>query len=169
MNYTINTTNLRNKIVEKIETEIKTVGSELAKYNIDKVVVTGEPDSEEVAKYPNGQIKPFICVWFGDISDRGRRTFGSIKLNKYEMSIDLWIVAGTPNIAENIRTLLDDALVGWKPNLQNIANSAGAEQLQKATALANRTMGSNLDGNNKPTRWITASAYKVIPFARKVA
>lgn len=126
------------------------------------VITDGAIDADEVPKFSDGRVSPFIVVSFGEIQRTGTgRSFAGWKLDNHRSTVDFRFVANNATTPRLMRNILNNELVGWKPD------RSGA--LVKSTALW-ADVRSYIDAQNRPTRWVANSrfeygvnAIKVVP------
>jgi hypothetical protein len=152
MTYVLNPQDAQDSIVEKLKDSYPHIPV------IEDGLVDG--DYEEIEKFPNGEIKPFIIVWFTTArrSPTGR-SFQAEKLDSYRASFDTVVVARNGKEARLLLNDITDKLVGWKPK-----NSGG---IVKGTALWSQSRAL-LDSNNRPSRWVATDRFDFGIQANKV-
>lgn len=168
MNYTINPTPIQDAITSKIKTLI--TQTSFSNYQISEVIEDGIPEDDNVARFSNGKIRPFIIVRYKQLTKKPRSgTFGSEKLATYRGTVDVMIVASTPTVCRHVANLLDDSLVGWSPKATPLnSDGAGSERLTKGQAAWGDVAPITHDGQSVPERWVATTSYRYVPFARKV-
>lgn len=108
-------------------------------------------DYAEIDKFPNGEIKPFIIMWFTSArrSPMGR-SFQHEKLDNHRASVDVVVVARNGTEARVLLNDVTDKLVGWKPdNAGGIVKGTGLWAQSRAV----------LDSNNRPSRWVATDRF----------
>lgn len=123
-------------------------------FTAQTVIADGFLDVEEVPRFPDGSVMPFIVVWFRGIrrsgARRGTRSFAGPRLDSYNSGFDAVCVANNGTDARNLMNYVTDTLVGWKPLNGGLVNT------DSALWQSSRPI---LDAQNKPTRWAATQGF----------
>lgn len=143
MNYVLNPQAAQDSITSKLKSEYPHIPI------IEDGLIDG--DYAEIEKFANGEIKPFIIVWFtAPRRNQTGRSFQSYKLDQHRAGVDVVVVARN---GKEARTLLNDIgnrLIGWKPE-----NSGG---MVKGTSIWSQSRPM-LDSDNRPSRWAATDRF----------
>lgn len=143
MTYVLNPQSAQDSITAKLEEE----------YPHIPVIEDGLIDGEypEIEKFPNGEIKPFIILWFSAARRANTgRSFQSQKLDQHRAGVDVVVVARNGREARLLLNDIGDRLIGWKPE-----NAGG---IVKGTAIWSQSRPM-LDANNRPSRWAATDRF----------
>ena len=143
MTYVLNPQDSQDSITAKLQTEYPHIPV------IEDGLIDGEYDVIE--KFPNGEIKPFIVLWF-TVARRNPtgRSFQHEKLDAYSASVDIVVVARNGKEARVLLNDIGDRLIGWKPdNAGGMVKGSGMWSQSRAM----------LDSNNRPSRWAATDRF----------
>lgn len=70
------------------------------------------PDSKSVLRYPDGSVKPYVAVQFGDLDARGARSFAGPVGDDYQLPIYVQVVAGSPSSCRAGANRIIEAFLG---------------------------------------------------------
>jgi hypothetical protein len=128
-----------------------------------EVIVDGFLDTEEVPKFSDGSVQPFIVLWFRGLrrsgSRRGTRAFAGPRLDSYTTGFDAVCVANNGTDARNLMNYVADQLVEWKPL------NGGQVNLDSSLWQASRPIIAAAD---KPTRWAATQGFQFGVFQSRV-
>lgn len=143
MTYVLNPQAAQDSIVAKLESEYPHVPV------IEDGLIDG--DYAEIEKFANGEIKPFIILWFFSPRRRNGRSFAHEKLDNHYAGFDVVVVARNGAEARKLINDVGDRLIGWKPdNSGGIVKGAGLWAQSRAM----------LDSNNRPSRWAATDRFE---------
>jgi hypothetical protein len=129
-----------------------------------EVVVDGFLDTEEVPKFSDGSVQPFIVLWFRGLrrsaSRRGTRAFAGPRLDAYNAGFDAVCVANNGADARTLMNYVTDQIVGWKPlNSGQVNTDASLWQASRPI----------INAADKPTRWAATQGFQYGVFQSRVA
>lgn len=143
MTYVLNPQAAQDSIVAKLQAEYPHIPV------IEDGLIDG--DYAEIDKFANGEIKPFIILWFTSARRANRgRSFQHEKLDQYRASVDVVVVARNGKEARLLLNDITDRLVGWKPE-----NAGG---IVKGTAIWTQSRAM-LDSDSRPSRWAATDRF----------
>jgi hypothetical protein len=143
LTYVLNPQVSQDSIVEKLREEYPHVPV------IEDGLIDG--DYDEIDKFPNGEIKPFIVLWFSAARRSVyRRSFQHEKLDAHRAGVDVVVVARNGKEARVLLNDITNTLVGWKPE------NAGGIVKGMAVWAESRPM---LDAGNRPSRWAATDRF----------
>jgi hypothetical protein len=143
MNYILNPQSAQDSIAEKIREEYPHIPV------IEDGIIDGEYD--EIEKFPNGDIKPFIILWFSSARRANTgRSFQSHKLDQHRAGVDVVVVSRNGREARVLLNDITDRLVGWKPD-----NASG---MIKGTAIWTQSRPM-IEANDRPSRWAATDRF----------
>lgn len=123
------------------------------------VIVDGLLDTEDVPKFPDGSVQPFIVLWFRGIkrsgSRRGTRAFAGPRLDAYTTGFDAVCVANNGGDSRSLMNYVTDQVVGWKPL------NGGQVNTDSSLWQASRPI---LSAADKPTRWAATQGFEFSVF-----
>lgn len=129
-----------------------------------QVVVDGFLDTEDVPKFSDGSVQPFIVLWFRGLrrsgSRRGTRAFAGPRLDSYTAGFDAVCVANNGADARALMNYVTDQVVGWKPL------NGGQVNTDSSLWQASRPI---LSAADKPTRWAATQGFQFGVFQSRVA
>ncbi len=140
--YTLNPQAAQDSIVAKLQAE----------YPHIPVIQDGliDGDYAEIEKFANGEIKPFIILWFTTARRGNAKSFQNEKLDQHRAGVDVVVVARNGSEARKLLNDIGDKLIGWKPeNAGGIVKGAGIWFQSRAM----------LDSNNRPSRWAATDRF----------
>lgn len=128
------------------------------------IIVDGFLDAEDVPRYPDRSVRPFIVLWFRGFrrsgSRRGTRAFAGPRLDSYTTGFDAVCVANNGRDARKLMNYVTDQIVGWKPLNGGMINT-DSSLWQSSRPIA--------DAQNKPTRWAATQGFEFGTFQVRTA
>lgn len=119
-----------------------------------QVIVDGFLDTDDVPKYPDSTVQPFIVLWFRGIrrsgSRRGTRAFAGPRLDAYTAGFDAVCVANNGSDARTLMNYVTDQIVGWKPDNAGQVNTDGSLWNSSRPII---------NSESKPTRWAATQGF----------
>lgn len=71
-------------------------------------------DDQSLLKVSN-KVKPYIVLRWGGLMHVGRGSFGGVRHDEYISTVDINLIAPTPNQTRKAINIILDKLIGWKP------------------------------------------------------
>jgi len=130
------------------------------KYPHIPVLPDGLPDDDSttIRRYKNGEIMPFILLWFGMPKRTGKgSSFGNYKLDSRKASVDVVVVARNAREAREVINDVSDQLIGFKTD--------GGGRVTESDALWGQAR--TIDIQNRPSRWAATNRFDFGISARK--
>lgn len=111
---------------------------------IEDGIVDG--DYEQILKFPDGKIKPFIILWHSTPyrAPRGR-SVAHEKLDTHRVNIDVLVVANNGSDGRRLMNDVSDNLTGFKPTQATGGMVKGISLWEQSRF--------TLDSQNRPNRW----------------
>lgn len=88
------------------------IKSEFSMYEVyDDIIL----DNDFVIKQAN-KIKPYIVIQYGGLRNSNKgSSFVGVRYDEYYSTVDVAVVAPTPNQSRRALNIILDSLIGWKP------------------------------------------------------
>lgn len=118
---------------------------------IQDVYPDGMLDNQNVEKFTDGSIKPFVVVRYASVRRAPRgRSFGGTRMDSYRSGIDVIVVARSGKEARPVLNRINDLIIGHK-----FLNCGETVKGEAAFSDAKPI----LDAQNKPSRWAVTDRF----------